>query len=267
MGPVRIDDPEDERVADYRDLTDRDLRRRREHDHGVFIAEGALAIRQLLRSTYRVRSVLVTPPRLAALAGDLAGLEAPVYVAEQAVMNRIGGFDIHRGALAAADRRPLPKGSDLLGRATRVAILEGINDHENLGAIFRNAAALGMDAILLCPRCCDPLYRRAVRVSVGHVLTVPYARLVPWPEALEDVRTAGFTSVALTPHPTAEPISEVDPGIGRVAVLLGAEGPGLTEGALRSAGRKVRIPVDPRVDSLNVASASAVAFHRLGRLR
>ena len=268
---MRIDDPDDERVADYRDLTDAQARRRREEPgldgQGIFVAEGVLVIRRLLRSDHRVRSVLVTPRQLDALAEDLAGLVAPVYVAAPEVLKRVAGFDFHRGALASADRRPLPPPEALLTRARRVAVLEEVNDHENLGAIFCNAAAFGFDAVLLCPRCADPLYRRSVRVSVGHVLGVPFARLAPWPGALDAVRDADFALVALTPAPGAEPLSRLDPAsLGRAALLLGAEGPGLSAAALARADRRVRIPMAPGVDSLNVAAASAVAFAHLADL-
>jgi tRNA G18 (ribose-2'-O)-methylase SpoU len=272
---VLIDDPADERVADYVGLTDAELRRRIEDPAagrsspiaagggaGIFVAEGLHVIRRLLQSDYRVRSFLVIPRRLDALAGDLAGIDAPVYVAAPEVMNAVAGFDIHRGALASAARRPLPDPATLLARATRVCVLEGISDHENLGAVFRNAAALGMGALLLAPGCCDPLYRRAVRVSMGHVLDVAYATLEPWPEGLKQVADAGFRLVALTPDPSAVPIG----GLGlrqldRVALLLGAEDRGLSDSAMASAHVRARIPMAPGVDSLNVASAAAIAFH------
>lgn len=270
---VSIDDPADERVADYVGLTDAKLRRRIEEPApeprlgagdgaGIFIAEGLHVIRRLLRSGYRVRSLLVIPRRLEALAGDLAGVDAPVYVAAPEVMNAVTGFDIHRGALASAARQPLPEPASLLARATRVCVLEGIADHENLGAIFRNAAALGVGALLLAPGCCDPLYRRAVRVSMGHVLDVPYATLEPWPEGLKRVADAGFRMVALTPDRSAEPIDDLAlRQLDRVALLLGAEDRGLTHAAMAAAHVRARIPMAPGVDSLNVASAAAIAFH------
>ena len=267
---VSIEDPADERVADYVGLTDAALRRRIEEPpqrdgpggSGIFIAEGLHVIRRLLRSDYRLRSLLVIPRRLEALAGDLAGLDAPVYVAGPEVMNAVTGFDIHRGALAAADRRPLPDAGLLLARAARVGVLEGIGDHENLGAIFRNARALGVGALLLSPGCCDPLYRRAVRVSMGNVLDVPYATLEPWPGALKQLGDAGFRLVALTPASGAVPIDELGlRSLERVAFLLGAEDRGLTAAATALAHVQARIPMMPGVDSLNVASAAAIAFH------
>src|SRR5947209_9488423 len=244
--PIPIDDATDPRVADYVGLKDAELRRRREEPTGgapgLFIAEGALVLRRLLRSSYRVRSVLVTPQRYGPLAADLAGTSAPVYLASQEVMNAVAGFDIHRGVLASAGRRPLPEPAGLLARARRAAVLENVNDHENLGVIFRNAAALGIEAVLLSPECCDPLYRRSVRVSMGHVLDVPFAILRPWPDALSLLGGAGFRIVALKPDPAALDIRKLDlAGTERVAFLLGAEGPGITEEAAGRADVLVRI--------------------------
>lgn len=265
---IAIEDPGDPRVADYVGLTDPDIRRRVEAEGGFFIAESHLVIRRLLGTTYTVRSVLVTPRELARLADALDGVDAPVYVAGPAVMRGVAGFDIHRGALAAADRFALPGPDDVLRGATRVAVLERVNDHENLGVIFRNAAALGIDAVLLCPECSDPLYRRSVRVSVGHVLTVPFARLDPWPGALGLLVDAGFVVAALTPRADAESIAAFAPAPDeRVALLLGAEGVGLREEVMRRADRRLRIPMAGGADSLNVATASAIAFHLLGNAR
>jgi len=264
--PIPIDDATDPRVADFVGLKDAELRRRREEPTGsgpgLFIAEGALVLRRLLRSSYRVRSVLLTPERYGPLAADLAGISAPVYLAGQEVMNAVAGFDIHRGVLASAGRRPLPEPAGLLARARRLAVLEDVNDHENLGVIFRNAAALGVEAVLLSPECCDPLYRRSVRVSMGHVLDLPFAVLAPWPAALSSLGDAGFALVALTPDPTARDIRHLGlAAAGKVALMLGAEGPGLSAGALQHATARARIAMSPGVDSLNVGSAAAVAFH------
>jgi tRNA G18 (ribose-2'-O)-methylase SpoU len=260
---IRVNDPADARLADYVGLRDPDLRRQVDRDRGIFIVEGTLAIRALLRSDYRVRSLLVTEAQWEALgAGHIA---APAYIADRSLMAEVCGFDIHRGAVAAADRRELADPADILpdGPAV-VAVLEGITDHENLGALFRNAAAFGVAAVLLDPTCADPLYRRSVRVSLGHVLHVAYTRLEPWPDALTGLAARGFTSVALTPHADAEPLDVVaaDPPR-RVALLLGAEGRGLSEVVLAAADRRVRIPMAPEVDSLNVATAAAIALHRL----
>jgi tRNA G18 (ribose-2'-O)-methylase SpoU len=257
LSAVGVEDIADPRVSDYRDLTD-GQRRRQEN----FIVEGVFAIRQLLRSQYPVRSLLVTPSKLRSLEAELGSLEAPVYVAPQPVLAGIAGYNVHRGALAAADRMPLPAVDDLLTTAGLVVVLEGVNDHENIGALFRNAAAFGVDAVLLCPRCADPLYRRSVRVSVGHVLHVPWTRMEPWPGGLERVRSFGLQLVALTPTPTATALNRFA-GTGRVALLLGEEGPGLSLGALSAAQCRVRIPMAPGVDSLNVATAAAIALYHL----
>ena len=261
-----ITDPADPRVDDYRELHDARARRRMETgpagSPGFFVAEGAHALRRLLASRRPVRSILVDPVRFDALGAELAGLDAPVLVADQVTLRAVAGFPVHRGVLAAADRWPLPDPSAVLAGAHRVAVLEDINDHENLGVIFRSAGSLGLDAVLLSPRCCDPLYRRSVRVSMGHVLAVPWTRLEPWPEALEVVRAAGFTLAALTPAPDATPLPAWTPPEpdGRVAVLLGAEGPGLSPAVLTAADVRLTIPMRTEADSLNVGSAAAVAF-------
>lgn len=272
MNAVAITDPADERVDDYRLLPDARARRRMEApdpargDPGFFVAEGAHVVARLAASGRRVRSVLVDPARLERLADVVARVDAPVYVADPDVLAAVAGFDVHRGALALADRWPLPAPDDVVAAARTIAVLEGINDHENLGTVFRNAAGLGIGAVLLCPRCCDPLYRRSVRVSMGHVLSVPWTRLEPWPDALEGLRAAGFTLAALTPGDGAEVLGagwDERWGTERVAVLLGAEGPGLSGETLAVADHRVRIPMSPGVDSLNVGSAAAVAFYVL----
>lgn len=253
MPAIEVDDPADERLADYVGLTDAALARRGD---GVFLAEGVLVIRRLLESRYRVRSLLLAANRVDAVAGVLDHVDAPVYVASQAVMDEVVGFPIHRGALAAVDRLPLPSVTEVVAEARLVAVLEGINDSENMGSLFRNAAAFGVDAVLLSPDCCDPLYRRSVRVSLGHVLHVPFTTL----GSLDELD--GFETMALTPAADAEVLRDVVPG-NRTAVLLGAEGAGLRPETLAAADRRVRIPMAPDVDSLNVATAAAIAFHHL----
>ena len=260
---VLITDPEDERIADYRALTDVELRTRWEPPNGLFIAEGELVLRRALRAGYLPRSVLVDAKRVDQLPGPIG---APVYAAGQDVLERTTGFHVHRGVLASFHRRPLPPAADVLAAATRVAVLEDVNNHTNLGAIFRGAAALGMDAVLLSPSCADPLYRRSVRVSMGEVFAVPYARLDPWPAALAEVKAAGYRLLALTPAPDALPIQRLDRAArDRPALLLGAEGSGLTTAVLRAADHRVVIPMRAGVDSLNVAAAAAVAFWELTR--
>lgn len=263
MNTTSVDDPEDERLAEYRDLTDAELRRVADAVAGRFIAEGELVVRRLLDAEMRVRSVVVTPNRLRSLGPALEGLDAPVYVVSQDVLNALGGFNIHRGVLAAADRPPARDWRDVVAQAHRVALVEDLNDQENLGSLFRNAAGLGIDALLLSPRCADPYYRRTVRVSMGHVLHVPFARLDPWPGALDDL-AATATLVALTPGGDVAladvPVEAAD----RVVIAVGAEGPGLTDDVLCRAAIRARIPMAAGVDSLNVAAASAIAFHHFG---
>ncbi|MDQ4133809.1 MAG: RNA methyltransferase [Actinomycetota bacterium] len=265
---IHIDDPEDERIADFVGLTDPELRRRREvsggEDGGFFVAEGDVVIRRLLSSSYRIRSFLLTPARLAALGPELAGVDVPVYVAAQPVIDAIAGFHLHRGALASADRRPLPEMATVARSADLLVVTEAVNDHENLGSIFRNAAAFGADAVILDPTSSDPLYRRSVRVSGGQVLGIPFARARAWPGALVELRSMGFEVLALTPGAGATDVRLVERRP-RQALLLGAEGPGLSAAALNYADRRVRIPMATGVDSLNVATAGAVALHHLAR--
>ena len=257
---TEVTDPADPRIADFRDLTNADRRPDRPGGKGLVIAEGVPVVRRLLHSPYRPRAVLGVPARLADLAPDLAGVPFPVYETSADVLASTVGFHLNRGVLAAADRAPEPAPGPLLAAAGRV-VLEGVNDHENLGALFRNAAGLGVDAVLLGPRCADPLYRRSVRVSMGHVLRVPFARLPSWPELRSAL--AGFTVLALAPHPPSVPLSTVDASEPRLALLLGAEGPGLTAEALAAADARVRIPMASGVDSLNVATAAAIALYHL----
>lgn len=259
-----VNDPDDERIADYRALTDVELRTRWEPPHGLFIAEGELVLRRALRAGYPPRSFLVEANRLAQLQ-DLAGL-APIYGASAEVLERITGFHVHRGVLASFRRLPLPPASEILAAARRVVVLEDINNHTNLGAIFRGVAALGFDAVLLSPTCADPLYRRSVRVSMGEVFAIPYATLAPWPDGLKLVRDSGYNLLALTPDPGSIALQDLsDAQRQRPALLLGAEGPGLSRWALQASDVRVRIPMRRGVDSLNVAAATAVACWELTR--
>lgn len=265
---VPIDDPSDDRVRDFVGLNDPESRRRREAatadgDPGFFVVEGPLVVRRLLGSRFRVRSLLVTERGLRALDSDLDLLAgAPVYVADQAVVDAIGGFNFHRGALASAHRRRLPDLASLVESTDRVVMVEGVNDHENLGALFRNAAAFGVGAVVLDPTTADPLYRRSTRVSVGHVLAVPFTQVREWPGAIALLRSVGFEVLALTPSADADDIRDV-PAARRQALLVGAEGPGLSPAALATADRRVRIAMAAGVDSLNVATAAAIALHHL----
>jgi tRNA G18 (ribose-2'-O)-methylase SpoU len=259
-----VADVDDPRLADFRDLTRADRRPDRPGGRGLVIAEGVPVVRRLLDSAYPIRAVLGVPARLADLAADLSTVDAPVYEVDSERLARVVGFHLNRGVLASADRAVPPPVAGILAGARRLAVLEGVNDHENLGALFRNAAGLGVDAVLLGDRCADPLYRRSVRVSMGHVLRVPFTGLAPWPAGLDLLRTAGFRILALSPQPPSMPLVSLVPGdLPRTALLLGAEGPGLTEEALDAADLRVRIPMEPGVDSLNVATAAAIAFHHL----
>ena len=263
---VRISDPSDERVGDFVGLNDPELRRRREQsggrDGGFFVAEGPAVVRHLLRSPYRVRALLLTAQGLRVLEDDLASMDAPVYLASQGLLDSVCGFHFHRGALASADRRPLPGLADAVAGADLVVVAEGVNDHENLGALFRNAAAFGVGAVVLDPTSADPLYRRCVRVSMGHVLRLPFARATAWPGAIATLRSFGFEVLALTPSPDAEDVGRVARRP-RQALLVGAEGPGLSAAALSAADRRVRVPMAPGVDSVNLATAVAIALHHL----
>jgi tRNA G18 (ribose-2'-O)-methylase SpoU len=265
-----FDDP---RLVPYRDLRGRSLRRLPEPEGGLFIIEGELALRAALASPYPLVSVLALEGRLPLL--EALGLPAglPVYVPTREVMAGVTGFDVHRGLLAAAARLPPVSPEELLARRPRspLVVVEEVNDQENLGAVVRNAAAFGAGALLLGPSSADPLYRRCVRVSLGSALRLPFARIVPWPEAMQLVAQSGFSLLALTPNPAAEPIEEVAaefagsrPGAG-AALVVGAERHGLSRAVLEQC-RQVRIPMAPGVDSLNVAAATAVALHRFARL-
>ncbi len=257
---VEITDPDDPRVADFRNLTDADVRPDR---RGVVIAEGVNVVQRLAGSPYPIRAVFGVRDRIESLRGPLAGHRAPVYVADKWLLSAVVGFRVTRGVLAAASRPPARDLASLLAGARRLAVLESLNDFENLGALFRNAAAFGVDAVLLDPQCADPLYRRSVRVSMGHVLRVPFAVLPgDWPASLSALRFRGFSLLALTPDPSATVLRWIEVPE-RWAVLLGAEGPGLSAGALAAAEQRVRIPMAPGVDSLNVATAAAVAFAHL----
>ena len=267
---VPLSDPADTRLDDYRHLTDAAARRAIEgrDGHGIFVVEGRLALRQLLRSGHRVRSVLSIPSRTAAVEDELAGagVEAgdatfPHLVAERGVLRDVAGFDVHRGVLAAADRAPLPGAAELLSGARRVVVVDGVNDHENLGALFRNAAALGVRAVLLDDTAADPLYRRSIRVSAGWTLRLPYARGGASAAIPDLLRRHGLRPVALTPGHGALPVDEAaDRGVldDPVALVVGAEGPGLPDATVAACDAAVRVPMHGEVDSLNVATALAV---------
>ncbi|MDQ0989860.1 RNA methyltransferase [Streptomyces sp. V3I7] len=259
---ITIEDPDDPRLGDYTGLTDVELRRRREPAEGLFIAEGEKVIRRATDAGYAMRSMLLSAKWIDAMRDVIDASPAPVYAVSPDLAEQVTGYHVHRGALASMQRKPLPTAPELLRSARRVAVMESVNDHTNIGAIFRSAAALGMDAVLLSPDCADPLYRRSVKVSMGAVFSVPYARLETWPHGLEAVREAGFSLLALTPDERSKTLDEVAPHrMDRVALMLGAEGSGLSRRALDAADTWVRIPMSHGVDSLNVGAAAAVAFY------
>ncbi|MEU0517226.1 RNA methyltransferase [Streptosporangium sp. NPDC006007] len=293
----------DSPLADYTGLRDVELRKSLEAEHGLFIAEGEKVIRRAVAAGYPVRSVLLTRRWTDSLADLLDGLGDRVHVVDDDAMEAIAGFPVHRGALAAMERRELPAVTEILNGATtfgaacgdalgaasraasgavpedlsggagrgprRVLVLEDLVDHGNVGAIFRCAAALGVGAVVLSPRCADPLYRRSVKVSMGAVFAIPYARMTNWYDGLAELRTAGFQTLALTPDQSVTPMDGVAMA-GRVALLLGSEGDGLSSRWLHEADEPVCIPMSPAamglgVDSLNVVAAAAIACHALMR--
>ncbi len=260
-----VTDPGDPRVADYVGLTDAVRRMRHDLESGFFIAEGEKVVLRAAAAGFPARSLLLSPQRRAELDPRLLDLGCPVHVASFEVLQATTGFHVHRGVLASFGRLSTRSAASVLADARRVVVMEEVANHTNLGAVFRSVAGLGMDAVLLGPRSCDPLYRRAIRVSMGQVFAVPYAYLDRWPEALDELRAAGFRVLALTPDSGATPLDAVRIGADeRVALVLGAEGPGLSEAAMAASDERVRIPMAAGVDSLNVAAAAAVACWVLG---
>ncbi|MFT4044298.1 MAG: RNA methyltransferase [Gordonia sp. (in: high G+C Gram-positive bacteria)] len=276
---IDIDDPADPRVDDFRDLNSVDRRPDLpalpggRPGKGLVIAEGVLVAQRMIASRFTPHAFLGVDKRLTELSGELAVSvptgdsvdPVPFYRASAQVMAEIVGFHLNRGVLAAARRPPSLDAAQILATASTVAVLEGVNDHENIGSIFRNAAGLGVDAVLFGAGCADPLYRRCVRVSMGHALLVPFAKFDDWPRDLGLLAEYGFTSVALTPRESAVPLADAV-GAQKVAFLVGAEGPGLSETAIRTADIAARIPMSRGTDSLNVATAAAVAFYERVRL-
>ena len=261
IGADLIDNIADPRIADYRNIPDAELIRER----GLFVAEGRLVVRRLLtESTLTAKSVLVTDQARLALADALAARpDVPVFVASTPVMNSIAGFNIHRGCLAVGERPEPREWQDLARGARLVVLLERVANADNVGAVFRNAAAFGADAVLLDEATTDPLYRKAIRTSMGAALVMPFGRVASMPDVLDELREAGFATVALTPSASALPLpAVVEAAASRpVAMILGHEGEGVTEVSLEACEYHARIPISSDVDSLNVATASAVALY------
>lgn len=264
---IDVDDPADPRLDDFRDLNSVDRRPDLPSGKGLVIAEGVLVAQRMLASRFTPRAFLGTDRRLTELGDDLHVSNAPYYRASPEVMAEVVGFHLNRGVLASASRAVELSVPDVIEGARTVAVLEGVNDHENLGSIFRNAAGLDVDAVVFGAGCADPLYRRAVRVSMGHALLVPFARAESWPGDLKLLQDNGFHLVAMTPGegsvPIAAALDELEDR--KVAVLVGAEGPGLAEHTMRSCDVRARIPMSRGTDSLNVATAAALAFYERSR--
>lgn len=261
---ITIDAEDDARLADYRNIPDAELAGRR----GLFVAEGRLVVRRLLEeSRLTPRSVMVTDAALESIADALAaGPQLPVYRVSQAVMDGVTGFNVHRGCLAIGERPVEAPWTAVVASARTILVLERIGNADNVGGIFRNAIALGGDAVVIGPSCADPLYRKAIRTSMGASLIVPFANAAPWPDSLRQLGSLGFAVVALTPSAAAPSLRDAAAQLGgqRIALVLGQEGEGLTAGALEACGHRARIPITG-FDSLNVASATAIALYELRR--
>jgi len=262
---TEVTDAEDPRLADYRDLRDVQLRTHLEAEHGLFLAEGEKVVRRAVEAGFTPRSFLMAPPWLDGLGDVLERSDAPCYVVTEALAEQVTGFHVHRGALASLERRPLPSLDATLDGVHQLLVLEDIVDHTNVGAIFRCGAAFGFDAVLLAPRCADPLYRRSIKVGMGAVFTTPWTRLPDWYDALPDLSARGFTTVAMTLADDASELEQAVAGLDRVALVLGSEGHGLSPRWERSADRRAVIPMRPGIDSLNVAAAAAVACYVTAR--
>jgi len=261
---IYVDDAADERLSDFRAVSDPELARTR----GLFIAEGRLVVRRLLtESRFAPRSVMVTPSAMKAVEDALPSRSGiPVYIVPKAVMDNVAGFNIHRGCLATGERPAPADWREVVTGARRIVVLERVGDADNVGAIFRSAAAFGADVVLTGPACADPLYRKAIRTSMGAALTLPFAGAEPWPATLSDLTAEGWAVAALTPAPDAMPLHDFASATrpSRVAIVLGHEGEGLTSAALGACEFRVRIPIHASVDSLNVATAAAIALYELG---
>lgn len=260
-----IDDPNDPRVADYVRLTDVNLRRKLETERGLYLAEGEVVIGRALAAGHRPRSFLVAESRRDALEGLAnADPDAPRYLADDALTQAITGFHVHRGVIAAMHRPPLPDLAQVLQGARRVVVLEDLTNHTNVGAVFRAAAALGADSVLVTPRCADPLYRRSIRVSMGTVFQVPWTRITPWPRGIGLLRELGFTVAALSLADDALPLDTVAAAPpDRLVLVFGTEMAGLAPRTIDGADLRITIPMAAGVSSLNVAAAAAVAIWAL----
>lgn len=262
---VDVADPDDPRLADYRDLRDVQLRQTLEAEHGLFLAEGEKVVRRAIEAGFSARSFLMAPRWLDGLADVLDRSDAPCFVLAESLAEQVTGFHVHRGALASLHRPPPLSVESVLAGARTVLVLENLVDHTNVGAVFRSGAALGVDAVVLAPRCADPLYRRSIKVGMGAVFTLPWTRVADWADALPALSRAGYTTVALTLADDAVPLEDAVAGLDKVALVLGSEGHGLSPRWEQSADRRAVIPMRDGIDSLNVAAASAVACYITAR--
>jgi tRNA G18 (ribose-2'-O)-methylase SpoU len=255
----------DPRLATYAHVGDAAWLRRQ----GLFVAEGRLVVERMIDTgRFAIESILVTPAAKRALSGRLEEVDAPVLLCSPETLSRITGFNFHRGCLALARRPPTPAIDSWLAREGALLALEGVGNPDNVGGLFRTAAAFGACGILVSPSTADPLYRKAIRTSMGAVLQLPWTTAEPWPEALATLRSHGWRVAALTPHADAISIVRfVADDHRRVVLLLGAEGSGLTEAALSAADDRIRIPIAASVDSLNVTVAAGIALHALWQNR
>lgn len=260
---VEVSDAQDPRLRDYVDLRDVHMRKLLETERGIFLAEGEKVVRRAIESGNTPRSFLMSPRWLETLSDVLEETDAPCFVLSDAAIESLTGFHVHRGALASLDRPNLPEPATVLAEAHRIVVVEDLMDHTNVGAIFRSVAALGFDAILLSPRCADPLYRRAIKVSMGSVFWLPYARIDDWYGAPDLLRDAGFTTLAMTLSDDSIDLDKIPGDQGKIALIVGSEGHGLSERWTLSADYRVKIPMAPKIDSLNVAASVAVACWEL----
>lgn len=259
-----IDTPNDPRLDDIRDLKHAD-----KSGEGFVFAEGPLCVERLLESRYPVRCIIGFEAKLNTFLADHEVGDIPVYQVTRETLGQVTGFDMHRGLVAAADRATAWSVDEVVAGASTLVVMEGVGDHENIGSIFRNAAGMDVDGVLLGSGAADPLYRRSVRVSMGHVLRLPWARFdggfTTWQRGLERLKEEGFRLISLTPDERAVHIAEAMAGAEKVALLVGAEGPGLTEHAMKATDVRARIPMAPGTDSLNVATSAAIAFYERQR--
>jgi tRNA G18 (ribose-2'-O)-methylase SpoU len=261
---VRIESDADERLSDFRNIPDPDLLVRR----GLFVAEGRLVVTRLLASTLDTRALLVTDAALRSIGESIPEGKFPVYVVTQTVMDNVAGFNFHRGCLALGVRPSARDWRDVIKGARRLVVLERVGNVDNVGAIFRNAAAFGVDGVLLQADCADPLYRKAIRTSMAASLKIPFAT-VPWPDALRELSETGWATLAMTPSSEAPLLDQVASTLAdrNVAIVLGHEGDGLTDDARLACTQIVRIAMADGVDSVNVATAAAIALYEVSRLR